>query len=366
MSAVRAANTYNLDFSAGVSLRFAAALSAAGQVFSDIISTQVIADAIAELKNARAAGLAGPLGVGIAALLYPSELGNGELSGNYLLSTSLADLGVDVGSEAQAAALARGALDLPVRMASQSEGADRDAVVVAGTEGKAHTSAVRVLAATLDTETGNYSITTEDTPSRTLVWTPATTPESNSTTSPAIPLPATFYVGPALEPLQGRLDSFPELEDTGFDDYVVIFPSDSGLPPLYLMFRSRRHMPGVVVGMGEDMAGALLIENNRQGSNIPEQIAGKMRGQKFSSFGAFRSSFWMWVADTQELSVQFDRADLHMMRRGLAPLALPGERVGGRIKYEIHHKVRIADGGDVYDVSNMIILSPKFHIEAHR
>ncbi|MFK0086663.1 hypothetical protein ACIQUS_05140 [Pseudomonas sp. NPDC090755] len=74
----------------------------------------------------------------------------------------------------------------------------------------------------------------------------------------------------------------------------------------------------------------------------------------------------MLVANSEQFAGQFDHADLIMMRRGLAPLALPNERVGRRVKYEIHHKQRIAEGGGVYDLDNMIILSPKFHIEARK
>lgn len=54
------------------------------------------------------------------------------------------------------------------------------------------------------------------------------------------------------------------------------------------------------------------------------------------------------------------------MRRGIAPLARKSEQLGSRRKFEIHHRKRLADGGAVYDVENMIILSPKFHVEAHK
>ncbi|MGR6547778.1 S-type pyocin domain-containing protein [Pseudomonas plecoglossicida] len=365
LSAARAANTYNLELSAVAAPRFVTAFSATGQLGAVNTLAQAISAAIAELKNAQGI-LAGPLAVGIAALLYPSELGDGELPNNYLLSTPLADLAVDLDSEAQAAALASGVVDLSVRMGSQSEEANREEVFVARTDGAAELLAVRVLAATFNAENGSYSVTTEDMPPRTLLWTPVSTSESSSTTSPATPPSVTTHVGPTLEPIEGRLDSFPELEDTGFDDYVIIFPVDSGLPPIYVMFKSRRYMPGVVTGKGELTEGHLLVEGNEKGRGIPEGIANEMRGRKFRDFGAFRIEFWMLLSNSQEFSAQFDHGDIMMMRRGLAPLALPNERVGGRVKYEIHHKQRIADGGGVYDIDNMVILSPKFHIKFHR
>ncbi|MGC6388359.1 HNH endonuclease signature motif containing protein [Ewingella sp. S1.OA.A_B6] len=42
------------------------------------------------------------------------------------------------------------------------------------------------------------------------------------------------------------------------------------------------------------------------------------------------------------------------------------EQVGGRTRYELHHITRIKDGGAVYDVDNIEILTPKRHIELHK
>ncbi|MNL20355.1 S-type Pyocin [compost metagenome] len=35
----------------------------------------------------------------------------------------------------------------------------------------------------------------------------------------------------------------PEAEGPSFDDYIVVFPADSGIEPLYVMFRSRHEYP---------------------------------------------------------------------------------------------------------------------------
>ena len=34
----------------------------------------------------------------------------------------------------------------------------------------------------------------------------------------------------------GRIDAFPGLAEAGFDDFITVFPVDSGLPPIYVMF----------------------------------------------------------------------------------------------------------------------------------
>ncbi|WP_256896544.1 HNH endonuclease signature motif containing protein, partial [Vibrio alginolyticus] len=54
-----------------------------------------------------------------------------------------------------------------------------------------------------------------------------------------------------------------------------------------------------------------------------------------------------------------------LMRRGYAPFPRYAEQVGGRQKYEIHHKEQIQYGGDVYNVDNMSITTPKNHIRIH-
>jgi hypothetical protein len=54
------------------------------------------------------------------------------------------------------------------------------------------------------------------------------------------------------------------------------------------------------------------------------------------------------------------------MKLGKAPFALQDDQVGDRKKFEIHHKQWIVNGGSVYDMDNLVILSPKKHIETHK
>ncbi|WP_369403350.1 HNH endonuclease signature motif containing protein [Pseudomonas parafulva] len=114
------------------------------------------------------------------------------------------------------------------------------------------------------------------------------------------------------------------------------------------------------------MDGTFLVEGAREGVPVPAQIASKLRGKKFSSWGSFRRRFWQMVGRSHLFEGQFQLAELLAMRRGRAPTARHAEQVGARKKYEIHHVERIADGGEVYDVDNMIIVSPIFHIQAHQ
>ncbi|MFJ2326376.1 HNH endonuclease signature motif containing protein [Pseudomonas sp. NPDC087690] len=51
--------------------------------------------------------------------------------------------------------------------------------------------------------------------------------------------------------------------------------------------------------------------------------------------------------------------------KGLSPSADIAEHIGKRRKFEIHHINPINEGGSVYDISNLTLLTPKQHIDAH-
>ena len=52
---------------------------------------------------------------------------------------------------------------------------------------------------------------------------------------------------------------------------------------------------------------------------------------------------------------------------GESILTVPeSERVGERERFELHHIKRVTDGGAVYDIDNLRVVTPKHHIEIHR
>ena len=95
---------------------------------------------------------------------------------------------------------------------------------------------VRVIAATYNPQQNVYSVTTSDIPPRTITWTPIVNPDNSSTTSPAVQPESPVYTGATVTPVVGRVDTFPGLVEAGFDDFITVFPVESGLPPLYVMF----------------------------------------------------------------------------------------------------------------------------------
>lgn len=102
------------------------------------------------------------------------------------------------------------------------------------------------------------------------------------------------------------------------------------------------------------------------GAPIPAQIADKLRGKDFRNFDRFREGFWRAVAADSELSKQFGKADLKLLTNGAAPSTDEVDSVGRRDKYEIHHIHHIKDGGEVYNIDNLTIITPRAHIELHK
>lgn len=151
-------------------------------------------------------------------------------------------------------------------------------------------------------------------------------------------------------------------------EYIVTFPADAGLPPLYLVFRkTARDESGVVTGNGEDITG-IWLENASEGlgAPIPSQIADKLRGKEFSNFDAFRKAFWLSIAENEELMSQFKGASKAHIRKGNAPFAPKDEHYGKIRKFEIHHVNEIQHGGAVYDIDNLRVVTPRNHKKIHK
>ncbi|MDF0732709.1 S-type pyocin domain-containing protein [Pseudomonas entomophila] len=357
--AERLANTYPVMGS--LALAGPTVITASGSVVSAATQLAVrasIGSAIGGLA-ALASSVAAGLFVGVSALLYSSRLGNGELPQRYALQTPLSDLASNRQDDLHAIAARGGSAELPYRISSRTDAEGHSEILVIPTDGQAIPADVRVLAATYDAQRKLYSATTADTPPRTLTWTPIVNPSDPSTTLPTEQPEPPVYDGASITPMDGRIDAFPEAADASFDDYIIVFPVDSGMLPIYTMFRDRREEPGTVTGQGTTIESAWApAASQGEGATIPSQIADKLRGQSFSNWRGFRSSLWKAVASEQSLATQFNAGNLAKMKLGQAPFVPRSERVGARSVYELHHRKPISLGGDVYDVDN-ITLTPQ-------
>jgi hypothetical protein len=228
-------------------------------------------------------------------------------------------------------------------------------------------SEVTLVPVTYNAQHNIYIATTADTPPKTLTWTPIVQPGNSSTALPIEPPNPPVFTGASITPVAGRIDSFPEVTENSFDDYVFVFPIDSGLPPLYVMFRDRREDPGFALGSGTSVSGVWTDAASKgEGAPIPSQIADQLRGKEFRNFREFRESFWKAVAGDPILSQQFNLRNRVRMQNGRSAYVRKAEKIGARTKYELHHKHLISLSGQVYDIDNITLTTPKRHIEIHR
>ncbi len=200
----------------------------------------------------------------------------------------------------------------------------------------------------------------------TLIWTPAVDPSSTSGIPPleGAPQAPQIWIYPPTEQAD-RIIVSPIYPDQ-YKDFILVFPADSGVQPLYIVMNVRLN-PGIVTGKGTDVTGIWLAGAGTElGSPIPTRIADQLRGKSFSSFDAFRKAFWIAVGNDPELASQFNDSNRARMLEGMAPRARAVDTVGKRRSYELHHEVPVSEGGEVYDVDNLSAMTPKHHIDTHR
>lgn len=104
-------------------------------------------------------------------------------------------------------------------------------------------SKVRVRAAVWDERLSAFSFTADGTVPVTVSWLTPVTLEN----IPALAPPLESRIGVLQSPVVPLLETFNHVDAIQFDDYVVVFPMDSGLDPLYVMFRDRREYPDMAI-----------------------------------------------------------------------------------------------------------------------
>ncbi len=279
----------------------------------------------------------------------------------YALMLPLTDL-----TALPATEMSHGSISLPFRLGFKSTNSGPAEVIVIPADGVHVSRSVRFIAAIYDSAQNVYSISTPDIPPKTMVWTPIVDPGNSSTARPADIPQVPVYDGATLVPVSGRVDTYPELADAEIDDYIFIFPADSGLPALYAVFQSPRNMPGVVSGEGQTVSGNWLgALADAEGAPIPKQIAEQLRGKRFGSFSRFREAFWKLVADDEYLALQFTPNNIALMKKGYSPIVTMEYVAGKRDVFEIHHVDFVFSGGAVYNVDNLRVVTPRRHVRLH-
>ncbi|WP_145520830.1 S-type pyocin domain-containing protein [Yersinia mollaretii] len=314
----------------------------------------------------------GPMVVPVAAAFYPVKVDEAtaqlpdwdrpRLAG----AIPLHSMGLSHGSWSAR----RADIELPVRMLiTDTDGLMEAHAVKTGVGGVS--AKVKLVGAQYDAAKGAYTFTTDNVPPRTFMFTPVTPPGMDI--SPVLPQPVSAPVTPLhtgeiviRHAVIHTVFPQPALEEQDFHDYVIWFPADSGLEPVYVYFKNPRYEPGTVTGHGEPVSGTWLAGAGKDlGAPIPAHIADQLRGRRFSSFDTFREAFWVMVGHDPELSGQFIISNRERMRASKAPKARKIDSVDLRTSFEIHHIEFIKDGGEVYNIDNLRVVTPRRHIEIH-
>lgn len=197
-----------------------------------------------------------------------------------------------------------------------------------------------------------------------VIWTPAADP--NELGIPALegaPQLPSVWVYPPTEQSNKALVN--PVHPPDYQDAIIWFPA-SDIPPIYVVL-SIRYQPGVVTGQGQDVTGIWLAGAGKElGSPVPTRIADRLRGREFSNFDDFREAFWKAVGSDAQLSSQFIVNNRARMLAGKAPKVRKADVAGKRTSFELHHIEKISEGGEVYDVDNLGVTTPKHHIDLHR
>ncbi|ANC83488.1 S-type pyocin domain-containing protein [Pseudomonas putida] len=320
-----------------------------------------LAESIAAALTRLVATTVPSLAVGTLAMAWPSTLGNSERQ--YLISTPLDSLSPAGGPDLAALAASSTSIDLPYLLAGVENENELDLYVVPS--GKP----VAVRAATFDSERQVYSLAL-DNPQRILTWTPASAPggdEGNSTSLPLVPPGTVVYTGSSLNPVVTEQEGYPALDLLDQERLIITFPMDSGLPPILVVFKSPRYEAGTSTGHGAQVSDTWRKEAaSLEGAPIPAQIAELLKSREFRNFDAFRRQFWKALANDPELSKQFDEMSLSRMRKnGYSPIVdFPDSHLSQKT-FILHHVTPISEGGGVYDMDNIRIVTPLSHNSIH-
>lgn len=188
-----------------------------------------VAMAIESLTAVTAPALAG-----FAALIYSSELGNGDL---YALSVPLSELSPDNSDDLQAIAAVQGEVNLPLIIGSRTT-SKKTEYVVTSTQSAPTFSKVPVRLATLDPLGNFYRSVSPDAASSNIIWTPIVKPDGASTSLPTSVPNMPPYTGATPVAVTGQTDTHPEFDLYRFGGFITVFPADSGIPPIYTVFNS--------------------------------------------------------------------------------------------------------------------------------
>lgn len=154
---------------------------------------------------------------------------------------------------------------------------------------------------------------------------------------------------------------FPSIPATGPGRYqrgAIVVPT----------LRASRAEPGIVTNNGDLVAASGRWLDAGTPTPIPLQVAEALSGRSYRRFSEFRGDIWLAVSDIPELSASFSSNALGQMRASTSPFAPRALQINSSdagMRFNLHHIQPIGLGGEVYNLSNIWITSPRIHYNLH-
>ncbi|OCA55369.1 Colicin-E7 [Photorhabdus namnaonensis] len=145
----------------------------------------------------------------------------------------------------------------------------------------------------------------------------------------------------------------------GENTYAYVTNPAGWVDPLGLS----RCSAGAATGNGKSITNKWLKGSHGNAGLFPASIAEKMKGKTFKSFDDFRETFWKEVAKDPHLSQEFSKSNITRMLDSKAPISHNTQWNGKNRSYVLHHRTPIQHGGGVYDMDNILIVTPKYHLD---
>ncbi|WP_043301211.1 S-type pyocin domain-containing protein, partial [Pseudomonas sp. M47T1] len=240
-------NTYSYGAAAGVPT-FAQA--GGRQLLLSAASSTVLQGAIRTAVATLVAGtgavlsvLGSPIvvaGVVVGVFVVAAAVIVGKNERSLSITTPLSDVMPIENLDIQGISAAGGVIELPYTLVTDRVG-DKARVSVVKPDGHVVPSTAKVLAAKFDAAQNVFTVKM-DSPSCTFTFTPMAPPGGDipsSTTMPGeLPVENPKYEGVSLEPVVIEAERLPSHQIEGTQSIILVFPKDSGLPPLLVVFSS--------------------------------------------------------------------------------------------------------------------------------
>ncbi|SDY69959.1 hypothetical protein SAMN05444416_107111 [Thermoactinomyces sp. DSM 45892] len=124
----------------------------------------------------------------------------------------------------------------------------------------------------------------------------------------------------------------------------------------------RRNSPGIATGQNLKEVDKMMRGTEGNVGIIGKDVGDQLIGKNYKNFDEFRQDFWKSVANSKHRD-EFGASNVSRMEKGFAPIVTKSQ-VHGKIKsYVLHHRTPIHAGGEVYDLDNLLVVTPKMHQE---